>query len=305
MGSSGIHRDMSLLLMRRQERAFERLYRRHVADVYRYALVVLRDPQDAESITQATFVNAYRAHKRGERPRKPLNWLMGLAHDTCRRRSVVPAEPHPPDELLEDEETPTPRDLGRALQGLGFDQRTALAMRELEGRTNAEIAELLDLDVGEVETLVFRGRQALREGLESSFTCHRAERAISRRLDGRLSRSERKLLRAHLRSCAECARFSQAQEAHRAALRSYAVAPIPERLRIFGRVTLRVGPVVRTAAVAAIALVTGGVIAGGVDPRQWGEDATRIQPAHAGTEKQAPVRKVQRVEKPPVHLAPG
>lgn len=212
---------MSLLLVRRQERSFERLYRRHVADVYRYALVVLRDPQDAKSITQATFVNAYRAHKRGERPRKPRNWLMGLAHDACRRRSMPPEPHHPAEELFEDDESPTPGDLRRALQRLDFDQRAAFVMRELEGRTNAEIAELLDLEVGEVEELVFRARQALREGLERSLTCHQAERALSRRLDGRLPRSERKLLRAHLRSCTECARFAQAQQAHRAALRSY------------------------------------------------------------------------------------
>ena len=292
MGSVGINRDMSSLLARRQERAFERFYRRHVSDVYRYALVVLRDPEDAESITQATFVRAYRAHKSGELPRKPRNWLMGLAHDACRRSS--PAEPHTTDELFDYEEAPTPTDLRRALQRLGFDQRAALVMRELEGRTNGEIAELLDLGVGEVETLVFQARQALREGLEQTLTCHQAERALSRQLDGRLTRAERKPLKAHLRSCAECARFAQAQETHRMALRSYAFVPPPKRRRIRG------AALARTVAVAAIALVVGGVIAGGVDPRQWGDDATRIQPAKAATEKGAPVKRPAK----PQRLAP-
>jgi RNA polymerase sigma-70 factor, ECF subfamily len=295
MGSVGINRDMSPLLARRQERAFERVYRRHVSDVYRYALVVLRDPQDAESITQATFVSAYRAHKRGEMPRKPRNWLMGLAHDACRRRSA-PAEPHATDELIDYEEAPTPGDLRRALQRLAFDQRAALVMRELEGRTNAEIADLLELGVGEVESLVFRARQGLREGLEQTLTCHQAERALSRQLDGQLSRPERKRLKAHLRSCPECARFEQAQETHRAALRSYAFVAPPARRRIGA------GTLVRSAAVAAIALVVGGVIAGGVDPRQWGQDATRIQPAKAATEKGA---QVKRPAKPRQRTPPG
>ena len=35
-------------------RGFERLYQRHAADVYRYALAVLRDPDDAEDVTQTT-----------------------------------------------------------------------------------------------------------------------------------------------------------------------------------------------------------------------------------------------------------
>jgi RNA polymerase sigma-70 factor, ECF subfamily len=297
MGSGGINRDMSPLLTRRQEQAFERFYRRHSGDVYRYALVVLRDPEDAESVTQATFVDAYRAHKRGEMPRKPRNWLMGLAHDACRRRSS-PAEPHPTDELVDYEEAPTPGDLRRALQRLDFDQRAALVMRELEGRTNAEIAELLDLDLGEVETLVFRARQALREGLEHSLTCSQAERALSRQLDGQLSRPERKRLKAHLRSCPECARFEQAQETHRAALRSYAFVAPPAR-------RLGSGMLVRTAAIAAIALVVGGVVAGGVDPRQWGNDATRIQPARAATEKGAPARHVRPTKPRKQRTPPG
>jgi RNA polymerase sigma-70 factor (ECF subfamily) len=302
MGSGGINRDMSSLLARRQERAFERLYRRHVTDVYRYALVVLRDPEDAESITQATFVSAYRAHRRGEMPRKPRNWLMGLAHDACRRRSL-PTGLAPGDEWFDYEEAPTPNDVRRALQKLGFDQRAALVMRELEGRTNGEIAELLELEVGEVESIVFRARQALREGLEHSLTCHQAERALSRQIDGRLPRSERKLLKAHLRSCAECTRFAQTQQSHRQALRAYGFVPPPEQRRIFG-IRIGIGAVVRTAGVAAIALVAGGVIAGGVDPRQWGDDATRLQPAKAATEEGAPVRR-ERPAKPPVHLAPG
>src|SRR5918992_781464 len=77
---------MSPLLARRQERSFERLYRRHVGDVYRYALVVLRNPQDAEDVTQTTFLNAYRAYRRGEEPQKPLNWLITIAHNVCRQR---------------------------------------------------------------------------------------------------------------------------------------------------------------------------------------------------------------------------
>lgn len=294
---------MGLLLMRRQERLFERLYQRHVTDVYRYALVVLRDPEEAESITRATFANAYRVHKRGERPRKPRNWLMGLAHDACRRRSMPP-ELHPPEELFEDDETPTPSDLRRALQRLDFDQRTAFVMRELEGRTNSEIAELLDFEVGDVEALVFRARKALREGLESSLTCHQAQRAVSRRLDGQLARSERKVLRAHLRTCTECERFEQAQQMHRAALRAFGFVPPPRRLRILGT-SIGVGPVARTAAVAAIALVIGGVIAGGVDPRRWGDDARRIEPADAATQQRPPVRQPRRLPEPPPHLAPG
>src|ERR671927_559406 len=68
------------------DRAFERLYRRYVGDVYRYALAVMRNQPDAEDVTQTTFLNAYRAYQRGERPEKPQNWLIAIAHNVCRQR---------------------------------------------------------------------------------------------------------------------------------------------------------------------------------------------------------------------------
>src|SRR6185437_12932933 len=71
---------------RRVDRSFERLYRRHVADVYHYALAVLRNPSDAEDVAQTTFLNAYRAYQRGERPQSPQNWLIAIAHNVCRQR---------------------------------------------------------------------------------------------------------------------------------------------------------------------------------------------------------------------------
>lgn len=227
MESRGIHRGMSLLLARRQERAFERLYRRHVADVYRYALVVLRDPDAAESATQATFVSALRAHARGERPRSAFNWLLRIAHDICERRAPGASF----DPFDEEESAPTPGDIRRALERLGLDERAVLMMREVECRSYAEIAEVLELGDGEVEALVFRARQALRQQLEGSLTCHQAERAISRRLDGRLPRRERKRLRGHLRSCPDCVRFEQLQRGSRAALRTFHAAPLPDGLR--------------------------------------------------------------------------
>ena len=49
------------------DRSFERLYRKHAGDVYRYALVVLRNQADAEDVTQTTFLNAFRAMEQGER----------------------------------------------------------------------------------------------------------------------------------------------------------------------------------------------------------------------------------------------
>jgi RNA polymerase sigma-70 factor, ECF subfamily len=213
----------------RTDRAFERMYRRHVQEVYRYALVVLRSPEDAADVTQTTFLNAYRAFQRGERPRAARNWLIALAHELCHQRVRQEARL---DEVA-DEKLPTNDDVGRALGHLAFDERAALIMREVEGRSYAEIAEILSVSVGAVETLIFRARRGLREELEGALTCHEAELAVSRRLDGRLARSERRPLRRHLRECSDCARFERSQQAQRLALRSLANVPLPSSLASF------------------------------------------------------------------------
>jgi RNA polymerase sigma factor (sigma-70 family) len=253
----------------RSDRAFERIYKRHVGDVYRYALAVMRNPADAEDVTQTTFLNAYRAFvEKGDRPEKPQNWLIAIAHNVCRQRfrqsARRPSEVAFEDDIagtIPDDEAPTGEDIRRALGHLAFNQRAALVMRELEGRSYAEIAEILDLSTSAVETLIFRARRALREQLEGSLTCGEAEFAISRQLDGRLSRQERGQLRAHLRECSECAAFARRQRAQRGALKSLALVPLPGSLgSLFGGGGAAVGTGLGLKAVAA---VTAGVVIGG------------------------------------------
>src|SRR5207253_7889523 len=214
----------------RSDRGFERMYKRYVGDVYRYALAVMRNPADAEDVTQTTFLNAYRSYtEKGKRPEKPQNWLIAIAHNVCRQRfrqsARRPAEVAFEDDIadsLVDDEAPSGEDIRRALGYLAFNQRAALVMRELEGRSYAEIAEILELSPSAVETLIFRARRALREQLESSLSCGEAELAISRQLDGLLPRREKGALRAHLRECKECATFARRQRAQRSALKSLA-----------------------------------------------------------------------------------
>jgi RNA polymerase sigma-70 factor (ECF subfamily) len=254
----------------RSDRSFERLYQRHVGDVYRYALAVLRNPADAEDVAQTTFLNAYRAFERGERPQNPQNWLIAIAHNVCRQRfrqsSRRPAEVAYDDGVLEvvpDEDPgPSADDIQRALGELAFNQRAALVMRELEGRSYAEIAGILGVSVSAVETLIFRARRALREQLEGSLTCGEAERAISRQLDGRLSRPEKGALRAHLRACKECEGFARSQRAQRNAIKALALVPIPTSLTsLFGGGGAAAGGAI---AVKAAAFVAAGTVVAGV-----------------------------------------
>ncbi|MFL5970861.1 MAG: anti-sigma factor [Gaiellaceae bacterium] len=79
--------------------------------------------------------------------------------------------------------------------------------------------------------LLTRHQERAFEWLHGRPSCHQAERLVSRDLDGQLSRSERNLLRAHLRFCADCVRFERLQIHSRAALRSFELARVPDSLR--------------------------------------------------------------------------
>src|SRR6478672_4803302 len=153
-----------------RDEAFEELYRQYVKDVYHYALALLRNPADAEDVTQTTFLNAYRAFQRGEEIRKPQNWLIKIAHNVARTRysrisrrvKEVPLEDHVEQLAVPEDEKPNVEGVLRALGRLPFNQRAALVMRELEGRPYTEIADTLGVSVAAVETLIFRARRSLR-----------------------------------------------------------------------------------------------------------------------------------------------
>jgi RNA polymerase sigma factor (sigma-70 family) len=267
----------------RADRSFERLYRRHVGDVYRYSLALLREPADAEDVTQTTFRNASRAYERGERPGDARNWLITIAHNICRHRSRQPARRHV--EHGVEDEPPAEGDVQRALGRLAFDQRAALVMRELEGRSYAQIAEILGLSLNGVETLLFDARRALREQLEGSLTCHQAERAISRRADFRLPRAERSALRAHLRECEECARFAGSEREQREAFKALAAVPVPSSLTsLFGAE----GAIAGGLALKAGALVAAGLLATGVSHEASRADKPSAVPSRAHAEQARP-----------------
>jgi RNA polymerase sigma factor (sigma-70 family) len=266
--SRGIDTNVGALRMLEPDRAFERMYRRHASEVYRYALAIVRDAGDAEDVTQTTFLNAFRALQKGERPIKAKSWLIAIAHNVCLQR-FRNASRRPQQVVLDEdladaavpEETPSADDLVRALQYLSFNQRSALVMRELEGRSYAEIGEILSLPVSAVETLLFRARRALREQLETSITCHEAEELLSRQIDGRLPRGERGSLRAHLRACEECARLARSQRAQRSAWKTLSVVPLPGSLASLfggGGGAVATGVAAKVAAVGVAAVLVGG-----------------------------------------------
>jgi RNA polymerase sigma factor (sigma-70 family) len=218
----------------------DELYRLHAAEVFRYAYAVLGNRADAEDVTQTTFVNALRALERGEKPRKPTNWLITIAHNLIRQRfrqqQARPLEVELDRDVAaaeEEDDGPSIDELVRALQRIPPTQRQALVLRELEGRSYGEIGELLGVSQSALEALIFRARRSLTEELENLVTCDHAELALSRDRDGRLGRKERRRLVAHIDECASCARMAARSIKHRRAFKALAILPLPFSLTLF------------------------------------------------------------------------
>jgi RNA polymerase sigma factor (sigma-70 family) len=240
------------------------LYRRHAAAIYRYVRAAVGNRADAEDVTQQTFLNAYRAISQGTSPIKAQNWLLAIAHNEIRRH--FRRTRGQPLEVQLDEETasaptepghPTLADVVCALQQLPPLQRSALVMRELEGRSYAEIAEILEVTESALETLIFRARRALAEELKSELTCLEVHQALARPRR-RLPLRESRRLGAHLRECPSCMRLARAGKRNGSllgALSSLVLLPAQQA----GAAGLASTFALKAAAVTAAVGVAGGV----------------------------------------------
>jgi DNA-directed RNA polymerase specialized sigma24 family protein len=101
---------------------FDELYRRHVADVYRYCFVLLQDAERAEVTTRAVFLDAFDALERGAAPGSPHAWLIRAAHALCR----------PDGEPVPDVE-PVPPFVRRPARELGCDEAARAISLQLDG----------------------------------------------------------------------------------------------------------------------------------------------------------------------------
>jgi RNA polymerase sigma-70 factor (ECF subfamily) len=147
--------------------AVEELFRRHWPAVHRAAWLVVHDAAAAEDIAQEAFVSAMRALDRFDR-RRPLGpWLhrivVNRAIDHARARALRPETPA--DSLPDPAAPAAAAELGEeliaALADLGPEHRAVVVLRHLLGYTPGEIAAMLDLPRGTVNSRLRRALDAL------------------------------------------------------------------------------------------------------------------------------------------------
>jgi RNA polymerase sigma-70 factor, ECF subfamily len=161
--------------------------------VYGAVLRDVRNPDEAEDVTQIAFLNAFRALRRGEEPEKPRAWLVTIARNVVRRRYRALAT-RPREVLLDPDAAPDLSDLdgpsageiAAAIRRLPPNQRAVILLREIQGLTYAEIATELDLSLAAVETLIFRARGNLAGELALADHIPSTRQRLARRLRGLL-----------------------------------------------------------------------------------------------------------------------
>ena len=163
-----LRRDDEARLVRRAREgdgdAFAELYRRHFAAVYRVAYLVCHDATAAEDIAQEAFLAAVRNLDRFERGRPVRPWLARIASNRAidwlraRHRRAETAGDELRDGAAHDPEPPAALQL---IAGLPPEQRQVVALRFVLELTPGEIAALLELPRGTVNSRLRRGLDAL------------------------------------------------------------------------------------------------------------------------------------------------
>jgi len=216
---------------RGDDRAFEQLYTRYQRRIGSYVCGMVKDHARAEDITQEVFVSALRRMRETERPIAFKPWIYEIARNACidsyrRSRRAVEVSYDADDRL-------SPADHGRlvatgpqpdaavdakqeldrlcgAFGGLSDSHHEILVMRELEGRSYADIGERMGMSRAAVESTLFRARKRLGEEydeLASGARCLRIE-AIIAAGDARVGARDQRTLARHISHCQPCRRLA-------------------------------------------------------------------------------------------------
>jgi len=164
-------------------KAFERLVEEYADRVYNVALRITGDPTDAEDAMQEAFLSAYNAWPGFRGESSPMTWLYRIAVNAALMRV---RSRHPIEYLSELGDDPDVQDWSasaadlaqqselqaRLLVGLGLlapDQRSALVLRDVDGLSTAEAAEVLEISEQALKSRLHRARLLLRQYLADYF----------------------------------------------------------------------------------------------------------------------------------------
>jgi RNA polymerase sigma-70 factor (ECF subfamily) len=215
--------------------ALEALLLRYQGKVYRFGVKMCRDPEDAKDVLQDTLLTMARTVRDFRGASSLSTWLYTVARSFCikkRRRKSTAAEPlsidtlerdaakvaHPgpgPEEDLQNRQLEAV--LAEAIAALAPMYREVLVLRDIEGLTAAQVAEVLGISVDAVKSRLHRARLEIRKSLASlleiggekpargrSRMCPDVLLLFSRHLEGEISAAACAEMERHVERCRRC-----------------------------------------------------------------------------------------------------
>ncbi len=176
--------------------AFTELVKRYEETIYRFSLKLCRDPSKAEEVLQDTFINVFRKLRTFDGKSKFSTWLYSVVTNNClmkrRKRKLDELE-----DSLQDLDNPATDDEGRFLRQVArWDEtpvevvmkkelrdlldeavlrlpdlyRAVFVLRDVEGKSTEETAEILSISVEAAKSRLRRARAFLRDHLNPYMT---------------------------------------------------------------------------------------------------------------------------------------
>ena len=183
MSDRDIDQQLVARAQRGEKHAFELLVAKYQRRLLRLISRLVRDPAEAEDVAQEAFIKAYRALPQFRGDAAFYTWLYRIGVNTAKNflvsqsrraptsteKDAEEAETFEDGEQLRDINTPESLLMSRqvasavngAMERLPEELRTAVTLREIEGLSYDEIAEVMNCPIGTVRSRIFRAREAI------------------------------------------------------------------------------------------------------------------------------------------------
>ena len=182
------NKEIDLGLVKRAKsgdyQAFDLLVLKYQSRLISTAFKFVKDVQIAEDVVQDSFIKAFKALESFREDSSFYTWIYRITVNTSKnflvskkRKSellnsdlseeasyeVEPVETYSPEDLLQ--ATQLKKVITETIDQLGEDTRTALTLRELDGLSYEQIADVVNCPVGTVRSRIFRGREVIDEAI--------------------------------------------------------------------------------------------------------------------------------------------
>ena len=160
--------------------AFEELVRRHADRLYAVVLRFVADADEAEEVTQETFLRAWRSIEKFEHRSQFFTWLYRIGINEAKRRAE---RKPPPGRIASIEDAPDWSEapdfrtqqgqlrsvLEDAVRALPIEYRAPLILRDVEGLSTEEAAEVMELGQAAFKSRLHRARLAVRRAVDEYY----------------------------------------------------------------------------------------------------------------------------------------